>query len=246
MVKKQLFIFLILTTLFSCKNNAPKTLNIAVAANMQFAMKKITHDFSSKTGIQCNLIVGSSGKLTAQIKEGAPFDIFASADMKYPNNLFQKGYSSEKPQLYAFGKLVLWSLKTDSLNFNALKKAKHIAISNPKTAPYGNASIEVLKNKELYKSVQNKLVYGESISQTNQFIISKSVDLGFTSKSVVMAPVLKDKGKWIDIPSNLYTPIAQGIILLNTSNQNAKEFYEYMKSNAAKKTLLDFGYSPTK
>ncbi|WP_062057071.1 molybdate ABC transporter substrate-binding protein [Aquimarina longa] len=238
---------LLLTT--SCTQKQDKRITIAVAANMQFAIKELSKKFTDRTGIKCDLIISSSGKLTAQIKEGAPFNIFISADMKYPTELFTTGFTTRDPKIYAYGKLVLWSM-IDSLHpsINTLNSSNvyHIAIANPKTAPYGSAALTVLKKQDLYKSIKDKLVYGESISQTNQFIVSKSAQIGFTAKSVVLSPKMKNKGNWIDIDEDNYAAIAQGIVILNkhTTIQNgAEKFYNFMFSTEAKKILTDFGYS---
>src|SRR5665213_3535065 len=133
------------------------TLNIAVAANMRFAMQEISKAFTNKTGIVCNLVISSSGKLMAQIKEGAPYDLFISADMKYPNELFKAGFASAQPKIYAYGKLVMWSMINGlKPSFDMLKNSKiiHIAIADPKTAPYGEAATEALKHYGIYESIK--------------------------------------------------------------------------------------------
>ncbi len=125
-------------------------------------------------------------------------------------------------------------------------KIKHIAIANPKTAPYGTAAIEVLKHHHVYEDLKDKLVYGESISQTNQFIISKSAEIGFTAKSVVLSPGMKGKGNWADIDAEDYSPIAQGVVVLKrngSKQQGVQKFYNFLFSQKAKDILQDFGYS---
>lgn len=235
--------------LFACNEKQNETLKIAVAANMQFAMKELSQSFTSETGIKTDLIVGSSGQLTAQVKSGAPYDVFVSADMKYPEGLFAAGYAIAKPGVYAYGKLVLWSTANglrpsiDLLNKDAIH---HIALANPKIAPYGVAAIEVLNHYKIFDEVKDKLVYGESISQTNQFIISKSADVGFTAKSIVLSPEMKGKGSWTEVNESDYSPIAQGVIMLkhdNGSMANAEKFYHFLFSDAAKDILVKFGYS---
>lgn len=237
------------TAFTGCHEKENDQLKIAVAANMQFAMKELVKSFKEETGIACDLIVGSSGQLTAQIKSGAPYDVFVSADMKYPSELFNTGYSNARPAIYAFGKLVIWSM-TDSVqpSIDMLKSAavKHIAVANPATAPYGAAAIEVLNHHHVYQEVKSKLVYGESISQTNQFIISKSAEVGFTAKSVVLSPEMKGKGNWTDINEPDYTRIAQGVVVLKHSgshNTDAQKFYDFLFSPKAKDILGNFGYS---
>ncbi len=224
-------------------------ITIAVAANMQFAMKALTHTFAKEAGIECDLVISSSGKLTAQIKEGAPYDLFISADMKYPDVLYKAGLAIQKPEVYAYGKLVLWSMDSSikpSLSILKSNRIKHIASANPKTAPYGVATIQVLKRDGLFNSVKSKLVYGESISQTNQFIISRSAQVGFTAKSVVLSPEMKGQGNWIELDPESYSPIAQGVIIIKRTQKeeaNAQKFYNFLFSQEAKEILKNFGYS---
>ena len=240
--------FLLLIIIFTaCQQESNEKLRIATAANMQLVMPELVKNFTEITGVECEIITSSSGKLTAQIIEGAPFDIFVSADMKYPLELFNKGFTLTEPKIYAYGKLVLWTIHNDiepSIKVLTKSKIKHIAVANPKIAPYGLASFEALKYYNVIDSVQDKLVFGESISQTNQFITSKAAEIGFTSKSVVLSNQLK--GKWFEIDSAIYTPIAQGITLLKNSSDHPKEaqqFYDFMFSTKGKEILDKFGYS---
>jgi len=243
-----LFFSFILSVGCSKKDHAKIT--VATAANMQFAIQEIVKSFTKQTGISCDIVIGSSGKLTAQIKEGAPYDIFISADTKYPKALYTQGFATSPPEIYAHGSLILWSI-SDTLrpNLKFLDKdyIQHIALANPKTAPYGEAAIAVLKHYDIYPQIQNKLVYGESISQTNQFIVSGAAQVGFTTKSVVLSPQMKGKGNWISIPKNSYTPIAQAVILIQKEkvSKNATKFYEYLFSLKSKEILENFGYLVT-
>lgn len=233
----------------SCKTKewAPP-INIATAANMQYAMTQLTQQFTEKTGIPCHIIVSSSGKLTAQIQAGAPFDIFVSADSNYPDFLYAQGHGVEPPQIYAYGKLVTWSLKDSvSGHLERLSKASvdHIALANPETAPYGRAAVEVLRHLELYDSVQDKLVYGESIAQVNQFVFSGSAAVGFTALAAVRADGSTDQGYWQEIPEHLYSPIAQGVLLLRQKDKNpeaSEAFFNYLFSLEARQVLKQFGY----
>ncbi|GAA4277048.1 molybdate ABC transporter substrate-binding protein [Aquimarina mytili] len=249
MKKANLLILISIILSTACKPQHDYKLNIAVAANMQFAMKELSKAFTNQTGIACDLIIGSSGKLTAQIKEGAPFDIFVSADMKYPNDLFKSGHTSTVPKIYAYGKLVLWSMIDDtepSIDILNTSEIKHIAIANPKTAPYGIAAIQVLNQHGIYESIKGKLVFGESISQTNQFITSKSAEIGFTSKSIVLSPQIKGKGNWVDIPNTDYSAIRQAVVILKNKNNlqdYAQAFHDFLFTDNAKNILENYGYS---
>ncbi len=245
---------LIFPTLFllifaSCEQNDKSKLTIATAANMQFAMHELTKEFTKETGVICESITSSSGKLTAQIKEGAPYDVFVSADMKFPNELFKTGFTTKEPEIYAYGKLVIWTMNSqlnpdfESLTINHIK---HIAMANPKTAPYGIAAEEVLKKKNLYNKIKTKLVFGESVAQTNQFIVSYAAEIGFTAKSVVLSQNQKGKGNWKEVNENLYTPIAQGVVVLKNRNihkNEALQFQDFLFSVKGKEILNKFGYS---
>ncbi len=231
----------------SCTKQDNNTLTIATAANMQFAIQEIITSFTQKTGIPCDVVITSSGKLTAQIQEGAPYDIFISADMKYPETLHKNGFTAKSPEIYAYGKLVLWSISDEiqpSIESLTDKQIKHIAMANPKTAPYGEAAIAVLKHAGIYDLVTDKLVYGESISQTNQFIISGAAQVGFTAKSVVLSPQMEGKGQWIAIDKNLYTPIAQGAVIIkkDSISEATLKFYKFLFSPKSKEILENFGY----
>lgn len=227
------------------KNTSRDKITIAVAANMQFAMHDLVAEFNKQSDLEVEIILGSSGKLAMQIKEGAPYDMFISADMIYPAELYKLGFAMNKPKVYAYGKLVIWSMYDNiqpSINFLSDSAIEHIAIANPQTAPYGVATIEVLKHYGLLEKVQDKLVYGESISQTNHYIINQTVPVGFTSKAVVLSPEMVGKGRWVDVEDSIYTPIAQGVVLLKRENK-AEEFYGFLFSNQAQDILKKFGYA---
>ena len=241
-------LMLISSIVFSCQSDETQKLTIATAANAQFAIEAIVHEFEKETGIDCQIIVGSSGKHTAQIKAGAPYDIFVSADLKFPKKLHELNLTLAEPGIYAYGKLVIWTLK-DSLipaieNLAALD-GDHIAMPNPKTAPYGRAAKEALNHYGIYDQVSSGLVFGESVAQTNQFILSESAVIGFTAASIVMAPVMKDKGRWQEVDKNTYTPIAQGAVIVKQSShpEMAKKFYLFLFSPKAKGILQAYGYT---
>lgn len=233
----------------SCNQQKAPYLTIATAANMQFAMEELTTSFTNETGIKCETILSSSGKLTAQIKEGAPYDIFISANMKYPIELYNAGFTTQEPKIYALGKLVLWTMidtliPTIDLLFH--KNIKHIATANPKTAPYGIPTEEVFNYYQLLDSIKHKLVYGENIAQTNQFITTKAAEIGFTAKSVVLSPFIKGKGIWIDIDERAYSPIKQGIVIIkntSTSIDKKEKFYNFLFSKNGQEILNKYGYS---
>jgi molybdate transport system substrate-binding protein len=226
-------------------------ITVAVAANMQYAFKELKNEFEKKYDIQVDVVIGASGNLTRQIMQGAPFDVFISADTKYPENLYQNNLAAEKPKVYARGALVLWTIKDGlqlqkDLQFLLSGKVKTIAIANPKIAPYGSAALAFLKKYGLYDKLKKKLVYGESISQTSQFIATGNADVGFTAKAVVLSDQIKNKGKWIELNSDEYPPILQAAVLLKYGVQNhssaARKFYEFLFSENAKDIYKKYGY----
>lgn len=243
-----LFTPLLIVLLLSCSIKTTDKLTIAAAANVQFAIDTLTALFEEETGIRTNIIIGSSGKLTAQILQGAPYDVFLSADMKYPEQIFNSGKALKSPEIYAYGSLILWTLKDDVIPDPKLLTSdliKRIAIANPKTAPYGIASVEFLNKMNLYEKVKDKLVFGESISQVNQFITSKAVDIGFSAESVVLSSGLPDTGHWNKIDFTKYVPLKQGVIIIDRKNgkkEEAVKFFSFLLSPRSKKILSEFGY----
>jgi molybdate transport system substrate-binding protein len=225
-------------------------LTIAVAANVKYAFADLQQAFSKETGIQVRSVFGSSGKLTAQIKSGAPFDVFLSANMKYPENLYQAGMAVTKPRVYANGVLVLWTMNPLDLSKGIQvltdPSVQKIAVANPSLAPYGREAINALEHFKLRSAVESKLIYGENISQVSQYIDSKSADIGFTAKSVVLAPQLASQGKWIELPRDSYQPIAQGVVVLKhaeeANSENAHRFLEFLASPAARGIFEKYGY----
>ena len=242
--------FFILSLLFISFLEA-KTITIAVAANVSYAMDELKREFLKiHKDIKLRVIIGGSGKLTAQIKHGAPYDIFLSANMKYPNALYEDTIAITKPIVYAQGSLAYLSKKprdfSNGMDILEDKSIKLIAVANPKTAPYGKAGIEAIKTYGIYNDIKSKFIYGESISQTLSYTVS-AADIGIVSKSTLFSPKMKrfKKGiNWGEVDKNLYTPINQGIVMLKHSHNDnsARAFYDFIFSKDAKKILSDFGY----
>ena len=246
----QRFFLLFSVFLAGCSKPSEKII-VATAANVQYVMKEIKAEFEKEAGKEIDIVVGSSGKLTTQIREGAPFDVFVSADTKYPEEIFKNGGSAEKPRVYALGSLVLWSknIPKSDLNIDSLAndKIKKIAVPNPETAPYGEAAIQILKSKNLFDKIEKRLVFGESIAQTAQYITSGNVEAGFNALSIVLSPEMKDKGNYIILDSADYKPIEQAAILLNHSEDSPKkatseQFYKFLYSKKAKAIFQKYGY----
>lgn len=248
--RKLLFILVValgcLVPFLGCQSPSKpeRKLLIATAANMQFAMAQLTQIFMQETGIACEVIPASSGRLTAQIVAGAPYDVFVSADLAYPTTLCKKGYALNSPKTCAFGQLVVWFRKGQKPEQLHHVNPKHVALANPETAPYGKAAQQTLQALGLDSLWQGRLVYGESISQVNQFVSTGAVDMGFTAKSAILH--LSHKSTWRAIPDSLYTPIRQGAVMLKggrAKQLHARQFYDFLFSQQAKEILHKFGYS---
>jgi len=223
--------------------------SVAVAANFTAPMQKIAAGFEKDTGHKAVLSFGSTGKFYAQIKNGAPFDVLVAADEQTPAKLEKEGLGIPPSRFtYAIGKVVLWSAKSGVVDDKGevLQKGNfaHIALANPKLAPYGAAAMETLSKLGLANTLQPKFVQGENIAQTYQFVTTGNAELGF----VALSQVLKD-GKlvsgsaWV-VPPSLYTPIRQDAVILTKgrSNPAAAALMQYLKGDKAKAVIKSFGY----
>lgn len=240
----------LLASLFFTKLTA-QDLSIAAAANVRFALEEIEKAFEAKTKLKVEVNYSSSGKLSTQIAQGAPFDVFVSADEEYPQTLQKAGMVANTPKVYAQGTLVLWTtqngldLKPDGKILLAPSVQK-IAVANPKTAPYGRAAIEWLKKKGLYAKLENKLVYGESIAQTTQYILAGACEVGLTAKSLVLSAEMRGKGKWIDIDDKQHEPIRQAAVITTHGQRQhpvaSRKFFDFLFSAEARKIWKQYGY----
>jgi len=239
----------ILILLFFIVGLNASVIKVAVAANVSYAMPELIKTFHKiYPDIKVQVLLGSSGKLTTQIREGAPFEVFLSANMKYPKYLYKEKMTITKPIVYAKGSLALLSSQKKDFSKGIMllqeKYINKIAIANPKTAPYGKAALEALKKAGLYEKVKSKLVYAQSVSQAVAYSIV-AADIGFVAKSSLYSKKMSKYKKginWIEVNQKLYTPIKQGIVLLKNSSKQAKEFYDFILSKSAKKIFKDFGY----
>ena len=234
-------IFLTLTLFINAK-----TINIAVAANASSVIDELISYYKQEhKEISFNKFIGSSGKLSAQIINGAPYDIFLSANKEYPNNLEKRGLGVEKPKIYAKGTLAIFSIKDYNISLNTLSSSQieKIAIANPKTAPYGEAAKEALQKANLYTKLKPKFIYGQSIGQTLTFTL-KAADIGLVAKSQLFSNDLlkyKEGKNWIELDKSLYKPISQAMILLN-KDVEVEKFYNFLSSKEAKNIFKKFGY----
>lgn len=226
-------------------------INIAVAANVSYAMDELKAEFAkTNPDTKVQVTLGSSGKLTAQIKNGAPYGLFMSANMKFPNALYEDKIAITKPVVYAQGALAYLTTKkvdfTQGIELLKSSDIQKIAIANPQTAPYGKAAVDAMQKVGLYEEVKDKLVYAESISQVVTYSIS-AADIGFIAKSSLFSDKMqnyKENINWVAVDTALYAPIKQGIVLLTNAKENAeyKAFYDFILSDTAKEIFKKYGY----
>ncbi|MFD2144193.1 molybdate ABC transporter substrate-binding protein [Mucilaginibacter antarcticus] len=222
--------FLFAVAMLGSFASAAQVLRVAAAANLQAVITVLQKDFKQRSGVDIEPIVGSSGKLVAQIKNRAPFDVYLSADMAFPESLFKDGFSAKAPVVYALGNLIICSSK--DIGFERWERVlltpnvKKVALANPAVAPYGAAAEELLKTKGIREDIKSKVVYGESISQVNTYITTGVVDVGFTTQALICDPANKTKLYWKAIDPNTYTPIRQGMVILKKGppTQTPKSF----------------------
>jgi molybdate transport system substrate-binding protein len=220
---------------------------VAVASNFTAAMKQIVSGFERQSGHEIDLIFGSTGKIYAQIRNGAPFDAFFAADVKRPQLLEQQGLAVHGSRFsYALGKLVLWSPRPDLIDDEGqvLESARfrHLALANPKLAPYGLAARQVLEAKNLWHKLSARIVQGENIGQTYQFVSSGNAELGFVALSQISTPGETTMGSSWNIPEELYQPIEQQAVQL-TQNPAASALLDFIKTSPAAAVIRSYGYA---
>ncbi|MCB1869617.1 MAG: molybdate ABC transporter substrate-binding protein [Gammaproteobacteria bacterium] len=221
-------------------------IRVAVASNFAETFAVIATQFERHTGHKVIQITGSTGKHYAQIRNGAPFDAYFAADAERPEQLEQQGIALPGSRFtYALGKLILWSPLMDYVDEEGRILAdgniRHLAIANPRLAPYGRAAQEVLQSRGEWQSFQGRLVRGENIGQTFQFVSSGNAALGFIARSQVMRPGQSIKGSLWDVPQSLYSPIEQQAVMLRESDI-ARDFLAFMRSEESLQTIRGFGY----
>lgn len=244
-------LLVVTVTLLLAAGIEAQTLRVAAAADLQFAMADLSGQFEKQSRVKLAVTYGSSGNFYSQIQNGAPFDLYFSADESYPQKLVEAGLA-EKDSLfgYARGRLVLWVAKDFALDPALLEwkiledpRVQKIAIANPEHAPYGAAAVAALKSAGEYDRVQPKLVYGENISQAAQFVQSGGAQVGAIALSLALSPAMKDGKRW-EIPTELYPPLKQAAVILKSSShpEAARAFLEFMKTDIAKATLTRYGF----
>jgi molybdate transport system substrate-binding protein len=251
LIPKLLVTLLALLTLAFCVR-AQTTLRVAAAADLQFAMNDLAGQYEKQTGTKIVVTYGSSGNFHAQIANGAPFDLFFSADAMYAEQLAKAAVADARSlTVYAQGHLVLWAPAGSNWHlrergFAALKDAhvQKIAIANPEHAPYGRAAVAALQQAGLYDELKPKLVMGENISQTAQFAQSGSAQIGIIALSLTFAPSMNGGELW-EIPAKYYPPILQDAVVINSSQNKAaaQAFLNFVKSGQGRNILAKYGFT---
>jgi molybdate transport system substrate-binding protein len=226
-----------------------EVIRVFAAADLQYALKEIADIYQKEhPEDKVELIFGSSGKGTAQIKSGAPYHLFFSADMKYVEELYKEGYVVTKPKPYAVGRLVVWVRRDSGLDPSkfpqVLFQAKKIAIANWEHAPYGRAAKQVLESYGVFDKVKDKLVLGENVSQTASFVYSGSADVGFIPLSLALSETMKKAGNYWLVPEDKHSQILQGYAITKAgeNSQAVRRFYEFVGSPEARKIFVKYGF----
>jgi molybdate transport system substrate-binding protein len=226
-------------------------LTVAAAADLQFAFQDVAARFQKETGHTVNLVFGSSGNFFAQIQNGAPFDLFFSADVGYPQKLEAAGLTAPGTLYpYATGRIVLWTPNQSKLDLSqGLRvlldpRVRKIAIANPQHAPYGRAAVAALQHEGIYGQVADKLVLGENVSQTASFVVSGSTDVGILALSLALAPSMRERGRYQEIPASDYPALEQAAVVLKSSRHKeiARQFLAYLGTPQIRDLMGSYGF----
>ena len=249
---KKTFILALLLGISPVARSQTTEISVAAAADLKFAMDELAKRFEKETKTKVNVTYGSSGNFFAQIQNGAPFDLFFSADIEYPRKLEAAGLAEPGTLFeYAIGRIVIWTPAEANVDVAKEKwvallkqEVRKIAIANPDHAPYGRAAVAALKNAGIYDVVKSKLVYGENISQAAQFAQSGNAQAGIIALSLAISPGMADGKRW-EIPTDEYSPLEQGAVLLASgkNKDRARQFLELVKSAEGRATLEKFGFA---
>lgn len=225
-------------------------IHIAAAADLKFAMQDIVRAFKAKNpGHDLEVIYGSSGKFNTQIQQGAPYDMYFSADIAFPQELAKAGFAASPVKPYGLGRLVLWSSELDATKMTLASltdpKITRIAIANPKHAPYGKRAVEALQAAGSWEKTEPKLVYGENIAHAAQFVQTGNAQVGILALALAISPELAAKGGYWLVPDTLHAPLAQGFIITKRAEGSAlaKRFAEYMESQQARAVMVQYGFA---
>ena len=231
---------------------APQALTIAAASDLQTVMPELASGFERSVNAKVTVSFGSSGNFFAQIQNGAPFDVFFSADIEYPKQLVASGHADAMSLYrYATGKIVLWARGDSGIDVKrgliglTDARVRRIAMANPQHAPYGRAAEAALRHDKVYDAVKSKLVLGENIAQTVQLVDSGNADAGIVSLSHALSPLLRSHGTYFEIPSSAYPPIEQAAVVLTSSTNKplARQFLDYVKRPEIRRRLQQLGFA---
>jgi molybdate transport system substrate-binding protein len=235
-------------------DGAGREVRVAAAADLKFALDEVSAGFRTKNpGIKVTVSYGSSGTLFAQLTNDAPFDLFLSADIEFPRKLAEQGKAvTDSEFLYAVGHLVVWvpngsNLDLDALGIRAVTDptVKKVAVANPRTAPYGRAAEAALKTLGVYDAVKERLVFGENIAQTAQFVEAGAADVGLIALSLALSPAMKDKGRYWSVPLDAYPRLGQGGVILNGANDAdaARTLRAFLTGAEGRAILKRYGFT---
>jgi molybdate transport system substrate-binding protein len=229
----------------------PPTLSIAAAANLTYALGGLNAEFKKVApDVAITVATGASGSLVAQIENGAPYDIFLGADLDFPRALIKAGQADASTMTtFAVGRLVLWTTK-EGIDVSDMAAAVRspmvhkLAMANADTAPYGRAARQALMKHGAWNDAKPKIVVGENISQTGQFVETGNADAGFVAMSLVVSPKLAGRGRWTEVPATLYDSLEQAAVVTShgASNPAAAQYLTFLRSPAARRVLRQFGY----
>ena len=226
-------------------------ITVAAAADLTYALKEIGTNYEKQSGAHVNISFGSSGNLSTQIANGAPFDVFFSADIGYPKKLETDGLTEPNTMYqYAVGRIVLWAPKESKIDVSkgmislTSPDVRRIAIANPQHAPYGRAAVSAMTSATVYENLKDKLVFGENVAQAAQFVASGNAQIGIIALSLALSPAMVDKGRYWEIPLNSYPRIEQGAVVVKASKNKdtAKAFLAYVRSPNASAILKRYGF----
>jgi len=251
-MRKQVSLAAVLALLFCISTSAQEhVIKVAAAADLKFAMTELAQKFQQKTGTRVDTTYGSSGNFFSQIQNGAPFDVFFSADIDYPVKLAAAGTADATTLCkYATGRIVIWlppetplDVSRDTWKVLSNPAVRKIAIANPQHAPYGRAAVAAMQKADVYESVKAKLVFGENISQAAQFVQSGSADAGIIALSLAVSPAMKAGKYWL-IPAEMHPPIEQAAIVLRgaKSENDARAFLDFVQGSEARQILARYGF----
>ncbi len=247
-----LFVLILVVSAAGVSFASAEEFAVAAASDLNFAIKELIGQYEKQTGHRVKLSLGSSGNFYAQLQQGAPFDLYFSADIGYPKKLEEAGLTVPGSLYrYAVGRVVLWAPKSSPLDVSkgltVLREPtiRKIAIANPKHAPYGRAAVAAMEHAQVYADVKDRLVLGENISQAAQFIESGACDVGIIALSLAMAPAMKNAGTYWQIPAEAHPPLEQGAVIMRQSkNQEAaRQFLSFMQGPEGQEIMTRYGFT---